>query len=194
MKTLQRHQESVWDIRFESMYKPPFRLSSLREFDSRTPGVVCGMEVISIAQGSEKKTDCPRGVHPMLGSLVRLINDTITDPDERTAYLWPLLPTLIGTGIRYRDWETETYSTAIGRPLSHLELTALTGEIEGYAIGLSLVTDMQEKFPSIERQKSLLDLAVRGYWHRAGSMPARDWTGDQIIRLTDWAEGVKVIT
>lgn len=183
MTTLQK--PPVWSVRFVSDHRPPFPLASFK-VASREHSLPCGMEVIAIATG-QGRTDVPRGVHPILASMVRLINDAISNDVERTEILWPLLPRIIGSGMRHRRWEAELYSYVLGRELSALEVDRITGPRDGYSLGVMCSMDLAERFVAIEEQVDLFIFAIRGYWSRADTAPM-DWTEEHIARLAGWLE------
>lgn len=56
----------------------------------------CAMEAASWLVG-DVWTDHPECVCPVLGALMRAWNDALPSDDERTRFLRPLIPTLIGT-------------------------------------------------------------------------------------------------
>jgi hypothetical protein len=62
---------------------------------SRHEGV-CAMELVAWLAG-ERHSDSPDCTSPVIASIVRSLNDRISDDAERTQLLRPLIPKLLGT-------------------------------------------------------------------------------------------------
>lgn len=184
---------SIWTVKFQSAYKPPFHLAAYGKgnYQGEDTACLCAMEAISVSQGVDK-TDSPNGVHPIFASLVRRINDGIIDDEERTEVLWPLLPNILGTAWRYRRWEADIYKMILKRPLSTLELDGIGTSMDSNTIGYSLILDMESHYGTIPKAITLLDFAIRGYWDAKAMMPPLDWSGKQYSRLAGWLDYCKV--
>jgi hypothetical protein len=183
--------ETVWDLKAHSRFRPP---AVFRAYDGadQEDTLLCAMETVSLALGSDPEdlpADRHPAVHPILGMLIRVINDSIDAPVLRTGFLWARLPLVIGTGTHVPSWERDIYVMAVDRRLSAVEYAWLASdahsdEWDGDALSMHIKETLEVRGITPDQTLDLLDFATRGYWYTAKRLPVQtDWNDEQYARI-----------